>query len=494
MPSWRPGHGPAGPLRPGDCCSAGSRAAGNLAESLVGARAAGPGACSASAATRRPVRRGRRARRWPPTVAPASAGPRLARARRCHDAGLIVDMLPARGTRRSTIWTSANGWTAGASLGRPGQPAHPRHVRSGVRLEGGDRGRPALLGRDRSPPGRADVPDLPGRHLLENAGRHGRCHLRPALRSAPAQGRTLRLLPPVERLVFSRDRNPCSDRRRPASHRATTRSCDVPAGVRRGLPVFPDHADGRQLAAGTRLGEDLESTRPARLQGERLEAGQDYDAVVLAVPPGMIEKVGAELIAADARWQQMVETVASVATHSAQLWVMEDERVLGWPHRAAIVSGFGQPFDTFASMSHTLPFETWPAGRLTWYRRPPLAVCSRRDERRRAALPRRAVSRLWPAYQPAQLMSWYYRANTDPSDRYVVALPGSGRYRLPADGSGFTTCSWPVTGSTRGSTPGASRRPPCRGCKPPTPSRAQPSPMGPSGSCRIDQPRAETRT
>ena len=32
--------------------------------------------------------------------------------------------------------------------------------------------------------------------------------------------------------------------------------------------------------------------------------------------------------------------------------------------------------------------------------------------------------------------SQYYRANTDPSDRYVQSLPGSGRFRLRADDSG----------------------------------------------------------
>ena len=33
--------------------------------------------------------------------------------------------------------------------------------------------------------------------------------------------------------------------------------------------------------------------------------------------------------------------------------------------------------------------------------------------------------------------SQYWRANVDPSDRYVQSLPGSGQYRLRADASGF---------------------------------------------------------
>ena len=35
------------------------------------------------------------------------------------------------------------------------------------------------------------------------------------------------------------------------------------------------------------------------------------------------------------------------------------------------------------------------------------------------------------------LDSQYWRANVDPSDRYVQSLPGSLAHRLPADGSGW---------------------------------------------------------
>ena len=143
----------------------------------------------------------------------------------------------------------------------------------------------------------------------------------------------------------------------------------------------------------------------------------------------MIKCVGTELIEADPRWREMVREVATVATHSAQLWVDADERSLGWPHQAALVSGFGQPYDTFASMSHTLPFETWPAQRLP---RTAASFCGVLGEGAGVAapFPAEAISRLWPAFDPARLVSWYYRANTDPSDRYVLSLPGSGRYRL----------------------------------------------------------------
>ncbi len=47
------------------------------------------------------------------------------------------------------------------------------------------------------------------------------------------------------------------------------------------------------------------------------------------------------------------------------------------------------------------------------------------DERRR------------PAADETRLDGQYLRANVDPSDRYVLSLPGTGRYRLRADESGY---------------------------------------------------------
>ena len=38
---------------------------------------------------------------------------------------------------------------------------------------------------------------------------------------------------------------------------------------------------------------------------------------------------------------------------------------------------------------------------------------------------------------PDRLAGQYVRANIDPSERYVLSLPGTARHRLAADGSGF---------------------------------------------------------
>jgi uncharacterized protein with NAD-binding domain and iron-sulfur cluster len=239
-----------------------------------------------------------------------------------------------------------------------------------------------------------------------------------------------------------------------------------------GLPVFPDRPDLGQLDAGKELlGHDLESHRCTWPDAERLTlaAGRDYDALVLAVSVGMVPHTCAELLAADERWRSMVERVATVGTQAFQLWLRADERSLGWRSSAATVTGCGEPFDTFGSLSQTLPFEAWPE------RERPLTAasfCGTMPEREIGAAvdPRGAVrssaerfldrcgAGLWPGAAtadggfpwdllcapggdavagPERFGTQYWRANVDPSDRYVLALPGSGPYRLPADGSGL---------------------------------------------------------
>jgi uncharacterized protein with NAD-binding domain and iron-sulfur cluster len=242
----------------------------------------------------------------------------------------------------------------------------------------------------------------------------------------------------------------------------------------RGLPVFPDRPDLVQLGSGEELlGHDLESQESGWPDADRvtLTAGADYDALVLAVSVGMLPHTCGELLDASERWRSMVERIGTVATQAFQTWLRVDERSLGWRSATATVTGCGEPFDTFASQSQTLAFEDWPGGA-----RPLTATsfCATLPETaiRRAADPREVVRAnavrflerrspmLWPgAVDPdggfrwdllcahgtdsvaasgqARFDSQYWRANTDPSDRYVQSLPGTDPYRLRADGSGF---------------------------------------------------------
>jgi len=230
-----------------------------------------------------------------------------------------------------------------------------------------------------------------------------------------------------------------------------------------GLPCWPDRPLVDQLAADP--GDRLESHSWAGPAAGTVRLGlrDDVDVAVLAVSLGMVPHVAAEVVAARPAWRAMVEQVATVGTRAAQLWLTVDEATLGWDGPSGVtLSGFGDTFDTWASMTHLLPREQWPAAD------PPRSLaylCSAlpdADPEQATAGARASlrgfldteVGALWPGAVDADGFRWdllwedkgrvgpdrldgqYLRANLDPSDRYVQSLPGSGRHRLAPGATG----------------------------------------------------------
>jgi uncharacterized protein with NAD-binding domain and iron-sulfur cluster len=209
-----------------------------------------------------------------------------------------------------------------------------------------------------------------------------------------------------------------------------------------GLPCFPSRPRVEGLG-------DHPSTEhePLPVAGEPLSlvVGEDVDDVVLAISLGALPHVAADLVSRHPRWRAMIDHVNTVPTRSAQLWLRDDEPTLGWRDPGATMSGLDAPFDTCASMTHLLPAEGWPADE------PPRALAYLCSALPQDALPVAEATdgflgewskALWPAGTgPTSLdddgiVAHHTSANTDPSDRYVQSLPGSGQHRLRADGSG----------------------------------------------------------
>lgn len=254
------------------------------------------------------------------------------------------------------------------------------------------------------------------------------------------------------------------------------------------LPCWPSRPDTGQLLADP--GDDLEShwASEAGTSGETLHAGVDFDIAVLAVSVGMVPHVASELVAADQAWRDMVDNVATVATRSAQLWLGRTEREMGWEGPPGVtLSGFGDSFDTWASMSHLLPLERWPS---THPPRSLAYLCGALPDTEpqagyqvvRDSLARflaEEVGSLWPRARAAGGFAWemlwdeegrsgadrldgqYLRANLDPSDRYVQSLPGSGRFRLAPGATGFNNLAvagdWTASGIDAGCVEAATR-------------------------------------
>jgi uncharacterized protein with NAD-binding domain and iron-sulfur cluster len=245
----------------------------------------------------------------------------------------------------------------------------------------------------------------------------------------------------------------------------------------RGLPCWPSRPDYGQLVDGERFEReewDFESFWDQRkVSTKTLRVVDDFDCVVLGIGIGAVPFVCQELIDRDVRWQQMVKHVKTTATQAFQLWLREDLPTLGWSRPPMCVAGFVHPFDTWADMSHLATEERWPSKPQTVAYfcsvlpdppTPPDRSETDYPVRRREEVRRDAISllnhnakHLWPQavresgefrwelvlnpteqessdatgnQNEARFTSQFWTANVNPSDRYVLFLPGSLKYRI----------------------------------------------------------------
>ena len=240
-----------------------------------------------------------------------------------------------------------------------------------------------------------------------------------------------------------------------------------------GLAVFPSAPRGDQIQERPGL-EDLESHYAVRddIETTVLQRGKDFDHVVLAVSLGMIPVVAAELIEDRPDWQEMVAKVKTVATQAFQLWLRPDEHTLGWSNPGATITAYARPFETWASMPQTLWTENWPgsdhpgsvayfcgsldapwpvdmdhSGYVRRYRNRVLRDAADYVDRYLGLYFPNAVSEQGFNWEllcgnngqrgAAAMATQHVSVNIDPSDRYVQSVPGSDKYRLRPDESGY---------------------------------------------------------
>jgi uncharacterized protein with NAD-binding domain and iron-sulfur cluster len=249
----------------------------------------------------------------------------------------------------------------------------------------------------------------------------------------------------------------------------------------RGMRCWPAKPDFRQLKGGARIrreGWEFESHWDRRKVATReLRVMRDFDFVVLGVSIGALPYVCREILAVDPRWRAMVDKVRTVATQAFQIWLSEDLQELGWDIPPVTLTSFVKPFDTWADMGHVIPAEDWrhPPRTAAYFcnvladptHEPDAADINyprrRREEVRANAIAflSRDIRNLWPkAMRRSGEFRWelvvdpaadkkttkkkkrkpspersrfdtqFWTANINPSDRYVLALPGSPEYRI----------------------------------------------------------------
>lgn len=239
------------------------------------------------------------------------------------------------------------------------------------------------------------------------------------------------------------------------------------------LPCWPNEPCYDQLVEGDALRAckaDLESfwTAWRDVEPVTLEADKDFDVAVFGISLGAVPYLCAELVAASPAWAQMVAKVKTISTQSLQLWLKRDIKQLGWcitresaklgcGEASPILDAWVEPLDTWADMTDIMRFESWGGSRpgsLAYFCGPMVggipdqsddgfpARAKAHVEATAAKMLSSDIQTLWPLAGPGGLpasdvVDRHARANVDPSERYVQALIGTAKYRLPANGSGF---------------------------------------------------------
>jgi uncharacterized protein with NAD-binding domain and iron-sulfur cluster len=248
-----------------------------------------------------------------------------------------------------------------------------------------------------------------------------------------------------------------------------------------GLPCWPSKPDYEQILNGAELeasGIDLESSWAPRwkdAEDHTLELGRDFDQIVLGVSIAALEQVAGELIAHSHELARSVDKVQTVQTQALQLWLTPNTQALGWQSPPGVTEGpvlgsFYEPIDTWADMSDLLRRETWPDSNrpqsIAYFCGPfqeaprippytdhafPSRELGRYQQMAREFLEQR-IGELWPNAVTehgfmwellvdltdgqrgrARLDSQYTRVNIDPTERYVLSVPGSTQFRLRAN-------------------------------------------------------------
>ena len=234
-------------------------------------------------------------------------------------------------------------------------------------------------------------------------------------------------------------------------------------------PLFDQLVDGEKLKSEQR---DFESDWDSRcITKKSLRVQEDFDFVVLAVGLGAVPHICGDIIKRDKRWQDMVNHVGTVSTQAMQLWMREDMASLGWDSPPINLSGFITPFDTWADMTHLTPMEDWPEtpGSIAYFcsvlpepdgtvaLSDPAYPQHRFDEVKDNSTHflNNHIKEFWPKATTADgkfrweilidsdnpletapptneagFESQFWKANVNSSDRYVLSLPGTSKYRI----------------------------------------------------------------
>jgi uncharacterized protein with NAD-binding domain and iron-sulfur cluster len=227
-----------------------------------------------------------------------------------------------------------------------------------------------------------------------------------------------------------------------------------------GLPAWPATPRYEQLVEGDQLKAgvvNLESfwTRWENSSEKTLRAGRDFDRVVLGISLGALPYLFDDVHALPKAFQLMLSNVQTVRTQALQLWVNQPLETLGWPHGSVVLDAFCTPINTWAVVDQLMVRESWPAGSVQGIHYFCGQMLGGIPPKEDSDAPAKALGEvqancdefiqkylplLWPKMDDPEfkIVSKFMRSNLDPSERYVLSVAHSTKYRLRVNESGIS--------------------------------------------------------
>ncbi len=234
-------------------------------------------------------------------------------------------------------------------------------------------------------------------------------------------------------------------------------------------PLYDQIVEGQQLCS-EQVNLEHQWTTWQDTGGEiTLQAGKDFDFVVLGIAIGALPPLTTELYQASESWCKMIDKIETVQTQAIQLWMKPDSQQLGVHGSRPVVGAYVEPYSSLTDFSDLIPRENWPAsadlhsiayscGVLQHIKNETQKEADERVYQIALDFLKKDLNPLWPkatkhsdpdslawnklvapadSKSEARFQAQYWRANIDPVERYVLSLPDTNQYRLKAGNSGF---------------------------------------------------------
>jgi uncharacterized protein with NAD-binding domain and iron-sulfur cluster len=272
--------------------------------------------------------------------------------------------------------------------------------------------------------------------------------------------------------------------------------------VSKGLTGWPDFPLVDQLVEGEKLKTldshglhyNLESywTSWGKVGTKKLRQGIDFDSLICALSIGALPSVAGDLINNNSSWRDMVQHVQAIQTQSFQIWLTKPKsevlsEVAAHNDDVFVSGNYINPTSDVAELGHLIKFEDWdghhkPAQSVMYFCGPmvedevvPAFTDHDYPRRQYQRVKNQSIQLLQAAANPimpgatlpnngriagdtqglafdvlavsdedavttsfSRVHQQFFRANIDPTERYVLSLPKSTKYRLKPSESGYS--------------------------------------------------------